>query len=284
MNTKVNDLRLYSQYKKQFSDKFHLKDSDFLIDVRTNNVLFDTEFELDGVKYHPYLSYENKNANTPKIIDISLNMDSGYMKDINYKSAYVESSKPSEVSINNVIEMCKNMMYEIKLIEECVKNWVENPNEKRFDFPYPSNNDFISGWCLDGDICRNGFVNGKHKSRQDSTEDKDFFEESKKLIDLLNTIPSIYAIGRNEEVRESSYHLKHVLERMDGKRLNTIGRYFSNGSAIAVLPHYVNDRYGLSKEAGVGYTGIQGPNCDIFLPKQLYYILEAIDQNVPEKK
>lgn len=272
MLSKVNDLRVFSAYKKQFSDKFGLKDSDFLINAKTKWATFETEFELDGVKYHPFLKYENKNANTPKIIDISLNPDEGLLKDIDYSSAYVESSKPSEVSIHNVIEMCKNMAYEMKLIEECVKDWLENPELSRYDFPICSYDSFIRDYCQNGRISRQG-ING-----QVDEDNKIFYDESMKLIQLLNTFPSIYSPGRKDEVLANSYHLKHLLERM------TPSGYFSNGSVIAVLPWFVRDRYSMSESNENGIMNISGPNCDIVIPKQLNYILEAIYKNLKETK
>lgn len=278
MNAKVNDVRVFSQYKKQFSDKFNLKDSDFLIDIQTNWVNFETEFELDGVKYHPHLCYENKNANTPKIIDIMLCMNSGYMKDVQYKSAYVESSKPSEVSIHNVIEMCKNMMYEIKIIEELARTWVESPNKKRYDLPYPEESKFWSHECFSGSVGFNGWIGPSSFTERDSKEAKDLYEESKKLIDLLNTLPNIISIGRTENIEANSYHLKHLLERMDGFRSDN--RYFSNGSAIATIPLYLEDKFNSVGGIRNRIVNISSPNCDILVPKQMYYMLEAIDTNV----
>lgn len=278
MNIKVNDLRVASQYKKQFSDKFNLKDSDFLIDAQTNWVKFETEFELGGVKYHPYLSYENKNANTPKIIDISLIMDSGYMKDVRYKSAYIESSKPSEVSIHNVIEMCKNMMYEMKIVEELVRTWAESPNERRYDMPYPEESKFWSHECFSGSVGADGWIGPKSFMKEGSKEAKDLYEESKRLIDLLNTLPNIVSVGRSENVEVSSYHMKHLLERMDGFRSDN--RYFSNGSAIATIPLYLEDRFNSLGGIRNRIVNISSPNCDILVPKQMYYMIEAIDKNV----
>ena len=269
--TQVNDLRVATAYKKQFKDQFKLGEEDFLIDPTTNFVKFECEFKINNTKFHPYVSYENKNVNTPRIMDIELFKDSGPFQRVGYKSQYVESSKVSEVSIHNIIEMCKSMWYEMSAVEQDVDEWLEDPKKKRYDLTAQSKEFFYKEGCRNGLIDSNGLA--KDLMEFYSKEFNDMYEDHKRLVELYNTFPYIVQLGRKEEESWYSYSLKQVLERIENKRNACEGSYFSNGVTIATMPRALNDRFQSIERAKNEHV----PNCDIVIPKQMYYFLLCTD-------
>ena len=275
--SQVYDLRIGSAYKKQWIDKYHLKEENFLIDPMTNWINFECEFQEGPVKFHPHIRYENKNVTTPRIMDITLYRDSGPFKNVGYKSKYVESGKVSEVSIYNPIEMCKSMYYEMCAIDDNVNRWLEDPNEKRYDLPVMDKKSFYEINCRNGLIDRCGF--DKDIMEFDSEEFNLMYDEHKKLVELFNTFPYVVQPGRLDSEEEDSYHLKHILERMDTVRTSNSenpNEYFSNGVTIATMPRALNDRF----QNMVRTKNESVPNCDIVLPKQMYYFLECVDSMI----
>ena len=268
----VNDIRIATAYKKQFKDQFKLTEDNFLIDPKTKWVEFQCEFKINNIKFHPHIRYENKNANTPRIMDITLYKDSGPFEKIGYRSKYVESSKVSEVSIHNIIEMCKSMWYEMSAVEQNITEWFRDTKLKRYDLPALPQKEFYEKCCRNGLIDRNGLA--KEIMTFESKEFKEMYEEHKKLVDLLNTIPYIYQVGRFDDEVMDSYGLKHSLERIDNFR-NGEG-YFSNGVTIATMPYALNDRFKNEVRTKNEYV----PNCDIIIPKQVYYFITCVENMV----
>lgn len=275
MIDQINDLRVATAYKKQFMDKFKLDEKDFLIDAKSKWINFEVEFTLDNHKFHPYIRYENKNVNTPRVMDISLLSDD---TKILYPSKYVESSKVSEVSIHNVIEMCKNMKFEMMCIESAVSEWMNSPTVHKYDCPELKNDELWSKYGMSGSLSQNGFSEAPEYIGPYSDEFKKLYREHLLILDLMNTIPSVNANGRDEEVLVNSYHLKHMLERIDSWRGNK-NSYFSNGGTIMTVPYFLNDRFGSMDRV----KNIKAPNCDIVIPKLVYYTLEAIDNKIGGK-
>ena len=270
--SEVNDIRIATAYKKQFKDQFKLTEEDFLIDPKTKWVDFECEFIINNIKFHPHVRYENKNANTPRIMDITLYKESGPFKNVGYKSQYVESSKVSEVSIHNIIEMCKSMWYEMSAVEQDIDEWLRDQKKTRYDLPEMDENEFFHNGCRNGLIDSNGFT--REVMSFGSDEFKTMYEDHKRLVELFNSFPYILQEGRYDNVACSSYSLKHMLERIDSAR--TGNGYFSNGVTIATMPRALNDRFpsmDRTKNESV-------PNCDIVIPKQMYYFIECLDRMV----
>lgn len=270
--SEVNDIRIATAYKKQFKDQFKLTEDDFLIDPKTKWVEFECEFKINNIKFHPHIRYENKNANTPRIMDIRLYKDSGPFKNLGYSSQYVESSKVSEVSIHNIIEMCKSMWYEMSAVEQNIDEWLKDPNKKRYDLPVLPQKEFYEIGCRSGLIDSNGFTNDVMKF--DSDEFKAMYDDHKRLVELFNTFPYILQDGRYDDVSYGSYGLKHLLERIDQHRKGS--GYFSNGVTIATMPRALNDRF----HSTVRTKNESVPNCDIVIPKQLYYFIDCLNNMV----
>lgn len=270
--SEVNDIRIATAYKKQFKDQFKLKEEDFLIDPKTKWVEFECEFKINNIKFHPHIRYENKNANTPRIMDITLYKDSGPFDNLGYRSQYVESSKVSEVSIHNIIEMCKSMWYEMSAVEQDIEEWLRDPNKKRYDLPELDKEEFFKDACRNGLIDSNGFTSDVMKFGSD--EFNTMYEDHKRLVELFNTFPYILQDGRYDDVSYGSYGLKHLLEKIDEYRKGN--GYFSNGVTIATLPRALNDRF----HSNVRTKNESVPNCDIVIPKQLYYFIDCLNNMV----
>lgn len=278
MKQHINDLRVATAYKKQLTDKFNLKDNDVFIDAQTNWVQFEAEFELDGHKFHPYIRYENKNVNTPRIMDITLYFGKGPTRDLAYKSYYVESAKVSEVSMYNILEMCKNMKFEMLRVEQDAEEWLSDPNQKRWGLPDTGADEdlFWEKLLFAGSVGQNGWIGPKESIERGSEEFKELREEHTRMMTLLNTFPGSFSPGRTETEEVGSYELKHILERIDRWRTKGANGYFSNGAAIATLPYYLRDRFTTSDVVAT----ITSPNVDLVLDKHFITLLRYLDKLV----
>lgn len=278
MKNHIHDLRVATAYKKQLTDKFNLKDNDVFIDAQTNWVAFEAEFELDGHKFHPHIKYENKNVNTPRIMDISLYFDKGSTRNLPYKSYYVESAKVSEVSMYNILEMCKNMKFEMLRVEQDAEEWLSDPNKKRWGLPDTGAEEdlFWEKLLFAGSVGRNGWIGPSGSIKRGSKEFKELREEHSRMMTLLNTFPGSFSPGRTETEEVGSYELKHILERIDAWRTKGSSCYYTNGAAIATLPYYLRDRFSTKDVIGT----IASPNVDLVVDKHFITFLKYLDNRI----